>query len=68
MDHMMPGMDGVEATKIIRDMGYSRPIVVFTANVVKGQAEMFMQSGFSGFMSKPIDIKILNSYLLRFIK
>jgi len=68
MDHMMPGMDGIEATKILRDMGYDHPIVALTANALKGQAEMFMNNGFSGFMAKPIDIKLLNSYLVRFIK
>lgn len=67
MDYMMPGMDGIEATKIMRKMGYDKPIVALTANVLKGQAEMFMQNGFCGFISKPIDIKILNSYLMRFI-
>ena len=68
MDHMMPGMDGIEATKILRGMGYDHPIVALTANAIKGQAEMFMENGFSGFMSKPIDIQLLDSYLVRFIK
>jgi len=68
MDHMMPGMDGIEATKILRGMGYDHPIVALTANALKGQAEMFMNNGFSGFMTKPIDIKLLNSYLVRFVK
>jgi len=68
MDHMMPEMDGIQATKFIRDMGYTYPIVALTANAVKGQEEIFMKSGFSGFMSKPIDINHLHSYLIRFIK
>ena len=34
MDHMMPQMDGVETTKIIRDLGYTQPIVALTANAV----------------------------------
>ena len=67
MDHMMPGMDGIEATKIIRDMGYAHPIVALTANAVKDSAEMFMNNGFSGFISKPIDVDKLNVYLERFI-
>jgi len=68
MDHMMPGMDGIEATSAMRSMGYTHPIVALTANAVKGQAEMFLNNGFSGFMSKPIDINLLNSYLVRFVK
>jgi CheY-like chemotaxis protein len=67
MDHMMPGMNGIEATQALRSMGYSRPIVALTANAFKGQAEMFMEKGFTGFMAKPIDIKLLNSYLTRFV-
>jgi len=68
MDHMMPGMDGVEATKIMRDMGYDRPIVALTANALKDTDKMFMENGFSGFVSKPIDVDKLDSYLVRFIR
>ncbi|MCL2193275.1 MAG: ATP-binding protein [Treponema sp.] len=68
MDHMMPGMNGVEATRIIRDMGYDHPVVALTANALKDSAEMFMNNGFSGFISKPIDIGKLNIYLMRFIQ
>jgi CheY-like chemotaxis protein len=68
LDHMMPSMDGIEVTKILRDMGYDHPIVACTANALKGQAEMFMENGFSGFMSKPIEINRLNSHLVRYIK
>jgi len=68
MDHMMPGMDGIEATKIMRALGYSHPIVALTANTFKGATEMFMNNGFSGFVSKPIDLNLLNSYLLRYIR
>ena len=68
MDHMMPCMDGIEATKILRKIGYSLPIVALTANAIIGQSDMFMQNGFDGFVSKPVDIKQLNNCLLRFIK
>jgi CheY-like chemotaxis protein/anti-sigma regulatory factor (Ser/Thr protein kinase) len=67
MDHMMPGMDGIECAAKLRESGYIGPIVALTANALKGQAEMFEEHGFSGFMSKPIDIKILQSYLHKFI-
>ena len=67
MDHMMPGMDGIEATKIIRDMGYRGNIVALTANAIIGQADVFLSSGFDGFISKPIDVKHLDAYLKRLI-
>jgi len=70
MDHMMPEMDGVEATAIIRKLGgkyKNLPIIALTANAVQGAKEMFLSSGFDGFISKPIDIqemyKILKEWL-----
>ena len=68
MDHMMPNMDGIEATKIIRGLGYARPIVALTANAVLGQAEMFLSNGFDDFISKPIDIRQLNASLNKLIR
>ena len=68
MDHMMPGMDGMETTKIIRSDGYSGPIVALTANALIGQAEEFMKNGFDGFISKPIQTVHLDSVLHKFIK
>jgi len=68
MDHMMPKMDGIETTKIIRDMGYQRAIVALTANAVSGQADLFIRSGFNDFISKPIDIRKLNTLLNRLIR
>ncbi|MCL2265105.1 MAG: transporter substrate-binding domain-containing protein [Treponema sp.] len=68
MDHMMPEMDGIETAKRIRKLGYLFPIVALTANAVAGQAEMFMRNGFDDFISKPIDIRQLNSVLNRFIR
>ena len=67
MDHMMPEIDGIEATKIIRDFGYSSPIVALTANAVAGQADVFLQNGFDDFISKPIDIRQLDAILNKFI-
>jgi signal transduction histidine kinase/DNA-binding response OmpR family regulator len=68
MDHMMPEMDGIEATTAIRDLGYTRPVVALTANAVIGQAEMFLEKGFDDFISKPIDIRLLNSLLNKYIR
>jgi CheY-like chemotaxis protein len=68
MDHMMPVMDGIEAVKIIREKGYTLPIVALTANAVAGQAEMFLANGFDGFISKPIDIRELNASLNKFVR
>ena len=68
MDHMMPRMDGIEATKILRDSGYKKPIVALTANAIAGQAAMFLENGFDDFISKPIDIRQLNMSLNKLIR
>jgi signal transduction histidine kinase/CheY-like chemotaxis protein len=68
MDHYMPKMDGVEAVKIIRDLGYTHPIIALTANALTGQAKMFMENGFDGFISKPIDVRQLNVSLNKLIR
>ncbi|MDR3279048.1 MAG: response regulator, partial [Synergistaceae bacterium] len=70
MDHMMPGMDGIEATKAIRAMGDSfkeLPIVALTANAVSGMREMFIKSGMNDFLSKPIDPTKLDAILRKWI-
>lgn len=60
MDHMMPEMDGIEATKKIREIEgeyYKNvPVIALTANAVNGAREMFLEAGFQGFVSKPIDM------------
>ncbi|MGN0401124.1 MAG: ATP-binding protein [Acetatifactor sp.] len=67
MDHMMPGMDGVEATNIIRskpEKYYKKlPIIALTANAVGGARETFMSNGFDGFLAKPIELSALDRVL-----
>ncbi len=60
MDHMMPEVDGIEATHIIRRLlpSYSDvPIIALTANAVGGAREMFIREGMNDFVAKPIDLK-----------
>jgi CheY-like chemotaxis protein len=61
-------MDGMETMKHLRDLGYDKPIVALTANAVTGQADMFLQNGFDAFISKPIDIRQLDSVLNNLIR
>jgi PAS domain S-box-containing protein len=68
MDHMMPVMDGIKTVQLIREKGYTLPIVALTANAVTGQAEIFLANGFNGFISKPIDIRELNAALNKFVR
>ncbi|MCL2209216.1 MAG: ATP-binding protein [Treponema sp.] len=68
MDHMMPRMDGIEAVKIIRNLGYTQPIIALTANALTGQSQIFLDNGFDDFISKPIDLRQLNLVLNKFIR
>jgi signal transduction histidine kinase/CheY-like chemotaxis protein len=71
MDHMMPGMDGMEATAAIRalegDYFKNVPIIALTANAVSGMREMFFENAFSDFLSKPIELGKLNEILENWI-
>jgi CheY-like chemotaxis protein len=73
MDHMMPEMDGIEATICIRQWekesgrGKSIPIIALTANVFSDVREMFVENGFNDFLAKPIDVSKLDDILNRWI-
>jgi len=73
MDHMMPGMDGIEATSIIRsidpaDSYYQKlPIIALTANAVSGARELFLEKGIDDFLAKPIDIQKLDEILRKWL-
>ncbi|MDR0944532.1 MAG: response regulator [Ruminococcus sp.] len=68
MDHMMPVMDGIETVEKIRRIGYTAPIAALTANALTGNEAMFREKGFDDFISKPIDIRRLNTVLNRFVR
>jgi PAS domain S-box-containing protein len=72
MDHMMPGVDGMEATKAIRagDTEYARniPIIALTANAVEGSERMFIQNGFNAYLPKPFNVQNLDKVVQRWVR
>ncbi|MCL2212042.1 MAG: response regulator, partial [Treponema sp.] len=68
MDHMMPGMDGIEAVKHIREAGYKGTIVALTADAIGGQADIFIKNDFNDFILKPIDIRQLNIIMNTYVR
>ena len=72
MDHMMPGMDGIETTRRIREIGtdYAKtiPIIALTANALMGNEEMFLDKGFQAFISKPIDLVRLDTVIRQWVR
>jgi signal transduction histidine kinase/CheY-like chemotaxis protein len=72
MDHMMPGMDGVEAAGSIREDEKARgkkavPIIALTANALAGMREMFLEAGFNDYLSKPVEIAKLDQCIAQWI-
>ena len=67
MDHMMPVIDGIEATRLIRESGSDVTIIALTANAVFGAEEMFKSEGMQDFLVKPIDIAKLGQALDRWL-
>ena len=59
MDIQMPVMDGITATKTLRQRGFTKPVLALTANAMKGFEREIEQGGFTGHMTKPIDIDAL---------
>lgn len=62
MDHMMPEMDGVETTRVIRRFHpeyADLPIIALTANAVSGTKEMFIEEGMNDFVAKPIEMRTM---------
>jgi len=68
MDQMMPEMNGEEATRRIRDMGYTQPIIALTADVVGKDEQVFIDMGFDGLVGKPIDLENIERYLTYYIR
>lgn len=71
LDHMMPGFDGVETLRRIREIngGIYRelPVVALTANTISGAREMFRNEGFTEFIPKPIERAVLERVLRRIL-
>lgn len=66
MDVMMPEMDGVEATRVIRDSGKRQPIIIaLTANALTGDKEKLLASGMNDFISKPYKIDDIKNAIER---
>ena len=74
MDHMMPEMDGVETTKMIRNLSKEKwdyydtvPIVALTANAIGGAREMFLANGFQDFLAKPMELRELDRVIRKWL-
>lgn len=71
IDHMMPEMDGIETLeKIQRDrfaLCREKPMIALTANAISGAREFYLKKGFVGYLSKPVDPKLLEKIIIEFL-
>ena len=70
MDHMMPGMDGIDTTKIIRQLLPDKQdlvIIALSANVMESAREAFIEAGMNDFVAKPIELRELTSKLKKWL-
>jgi len=71
LDHMMPGMDGVETLRRAKEMPENRnkdvAVIALTANAISGAREMYISKGFTDYISKPIEGTLLEKKLKKYL-
>lgn len=68
MDVQMPEMDGLAATRVLRDKGFaSVPIIAMTANAMKGDREICIEAGMNDYISKPIKREVVFEIIERWL-
>ena len=65
LDHMMPGMDGIETVGRIREKYPDLPVYALTANSMAGGEEFYKSKGFDGYLSKPIESVVLERAIMK---
>lgn len=69
VDQMMPAMDGITTLSKLKEIeDFNTPVVVLTADAIKGRREEYLKEGFDDYVSKPIDRKELSRVLEKFLK
>lgn len=69
LDHMMPGLDGIETFHIIKKkkLCEETPVIMFTANVMTGERERYLNLGFKNFLAKPISADLLEEMVVKYL-
>ena len=65
LDHMMPGLDGIETLEKIRLTHPDLPVYALTANATAGGEEFYRSKGFTGYLTKPVDIVAVEHAIMR---
>ncbi|MBQ3898980.1 MAG: response regulator [Lachnospiraceae bacterium] len=71
IDHMMPEMDGIETLEKMQKDRFAlcrgKPMIALTANAISGAREFYLKKGFVGYLSKPVDPKLLEKIIIEFL-
>ena len=71
LDSMMPGMDGTQTLKAIRrqesSIGYQTPVIAVTAKASAADRQKYFESGFDGYLAKPVEGSLLEAEILKFL-
>ncbi len=68
LDHMMPGMDGIETLhRLKEDPGFDSPVIALTANAIEGMREMYLSEGFDDYLTKPTKPEDLERTLAHYL-
>ncbi|MBE5871726.1 MAG: response regulator [Lachnospiraceae bacterium] len=70
LDHMMPGMDGIETLNGMREqklLNRKTKVIALTANAVSGAREMYLNAGFDDYLSKPVEVDKLEEKLADYL-
>ena len=70
LDHMMPGMDGLETRKNMETaglLGENTAVIMMTANAIVGAKEEYLSAGFDDYLSKPVEVRSLEMILKKYL-
>lgn len=67
MDIQMPGMDGVETTRSLRQFDEQTPVIATTANALDGDREWYLANGFNAYLSKPLEPNEIHQTILNIL-
>ena len=69
LDHRMPKKDGIETFRDISGHGMNTetPVIMLTANALSGADEEYREIGFAGYLSKPVNMKALETMLIKLL-
>ena len=68
LDHMMPGMDGIETLHRLKEKpDFKTPVIALTANAIEGMREMYLSEGFDDYLTKPTKPEDLERTLAEYL-